>query len=1050
MHAPNLDHAALTHQLLRMFASDRERRPLIAIHGTCDDPRPLILPGVGRFDVVRADSELDLRARLPDPTLAAPARTVYLVSWTTQLPLDIAGRFSRDGEVFRIDNEVRLSRLFTAPFETVDPDALISKLAIWLLHEPPPAPLPSPGGRLTFHALWTTWLRHTWSLDLENGGLSSLLTWAASNGLGPRLVAMLANKSAAGVQTELESLLSRRFGEPAPAIFRAWLHERGTPLLGFAVLCETLTAKADDDRALRTWLALKAEPFLGARSDASQRHKILHRLAGLVAPTLAELGRTDQRIVLRAALDAADALADEHVRDALIDSPRLLSSWHQRLAALGRILSEASARPSHLLLTRAVAALRSLEQHDRPHYSRDGRAATELARAEAGVRLLAWLVDRGDASVTGLSDPACRAEQLARWYIDEGSYLDRARQAAHGVATDSFGAGIAALLLRVDEARRELDRLFADGLVAWSRHHSPGPAIQIADALERLVVGFLRERPARRLLVLVLADMAWTHALGLLASLDEDASRWGPLVWHGLETAVPCPTVIATIPSIAPLCRAALLSGRPAAKGVLPAAGGESKRLAEHRGLSELRPGAAPAVRSAPPSTPTPPAPRSSPSSATHGPVSSACSSTPSPPRERPSSQSRPWRARTIRPLFELLDAAQAAGRAVLLASDHGHVPADRLRRPASNMTRGRRPRWRPWTATPPSSPTRPLFPAEDTWGPRGSPRRDRRPRRAAPSDPAPHRRARRSDPRRGRRPDGPARLGGHGREHGDPALASAPPPRRVVAPPRRPAAPRASAPTPHPQAARAPSSSSPVTPPGTDDRGRRRLRPIRSNTRSSVLASPIFEARATEPAQRDRTILTRRRPAAPRQRSRRRAPRLPPPHPRRAASAASSPGPARSSTSTATPSSTTTRSPAALSSTSNACSTASNWRRHERDQPPQAPRHHRRPAPRHRAPPRPRDLRRRSRSLRRGPRRRAVRRRHRRRRLQGRPRRLRHRQDLLLALARAPRPRPRLRHRSWSRSPRPTHRCTDSRRSTAARSSRYRPASGPPARSAA
>lgn len=849
MHAPNLDHAALTHQLLRMFASDRERRPLIAIHGTCDDPRPLILPGVGRFDVVRADSELDLRARLPDPTLAAPARTVYLVSWTTQLPLDIAGRFSRDGEVFRIDNEVRLSRLFTAPFETVDPDALISKLAIWLLHEPPPAPLPSPGGRLTFHALWTTWLRHTWSLDLENGGLSSLLTWAASNGLGPRLVAMLANKSAAGVQTELESLLSRRFGEPAPAIFRAWLHERGTPLLGFAVLCETLTAKADDDRALRTWLALKAEPFLGARSDASQRHKILHRLAGLVAPTLAELGRTDQRIVLRAALDAADALADEHVRDALIDSPRLLSSWHQRLAALGRILSEASARPSHLLLTRAVAALRSLEQHDRPHYSRDGRAATELARAEAGVRLLAWLVDRGDASVTGLSDPACRAEQLARWYIDEGSYLDRARQAAHGVATDSFGAGIAALLLRVDEARRELDRLFADGLVAWSRHHSPGPAIQIADALERLVVGFLRERPARRLLVLVLADMAWTHALGLLASLDEDASRWGPLVWHGLETAVPCPTVIATIPSIAPLCRAALLSGRPAAKGVLPAAGAESKRLAEHRGLSELRPAAMPSLfaRSALADSAGPDVlaqlrdPRARLVTVLLDAVAPSDTVDPT----------RPWRARTIRPLFELLDAAQASGRAVLLASDHGRIPADCTPPTGEHISRGGA-RWRPWTADATVQPHETAFPAEDTWGPRGARGvivvHDEQHRPTQPGDHGGATLAEVVTPM--------ALLGWEGMdsEHDDPALAiRAPTPPRwwhLHVDPPQPVPPRRSRPIrpqPEPQL-----NLLPITTPApiaSDD--------ARHPLTRRLLASPIFEARATEPAQRDRTILT-------------------------------------------------------------------------------------------------------------------------------------------------------------------------------------------------
>lgn len=694
MQPPSLNLPTLTHQLARMFAGS-DHRPLIAIHGVCDDPGPIDLPGVGRFAVVRADSELALRQQLAEPSLHPPARTVYLVPWTHHLPLDIAGNFAHDGRVFRIDAEVRVSRLFTAPFETIDPDVLGSRLTAWLLREPPSAALPSPGGRLTLLAMWSAWLRHECALDLDAWGPSALLAWSASNGHGPRLAAAFARDAATGVQAELEALLLRRFGEPAPAILRAWLDERGTPLLGFAVLCEALVPRAADDAAIHTWLALKADPFLGPGNTSKQRFKLLERLAGLVAPTLGELGRNGHRVALRAALAAADTLADEHVRAALIDSPRLLSSWRQRLTTFGQILAEAAPHPTREHLGLALEARRRLEQHDRPRYSRDGRAAAELARAEAGLRLLAWQVACDGRPIPATSERNERSERLARWYVDEGAYLDSARQAARGSSADPFGAGITAIVARADEARRELDHQFATSLVAWP---GTGRTIPIARALDRIAVSFLLARPTRRLLMILLPGMAWTQTLELLASLDEDASRWGPLAGSSPSPGddLPCPVVLATIPSTTPISRSALLTGVRPLVGVLPGAGGDARRLGEHLGLRRCTPaGPAPlfhrhaladsagpevlaqirdpqarfvAVILDPPDAPL--------TDAAHTPA---------------------WRARSIRPFFELLDAARASGRAVLLASDHGHVPADRLQPSGDRSTRGGT-RWRPHT----------------------------------------------------------------------------------------------------------------------------------------------------------------------------------------------------------------------------------------------------------------------------------------------------------------------------------------------------------------
>lgn len=860
MPAPSLSVAALTHQLARMFAGGRKHRPLIAIHGTCEDPRPIDLPGVGRFEVVLADSELTLRRLLPGPTEPA-SRTVYLVPWTHHLPLDVAGRFVHDGRVFHIDAEVRLSRLFTAPFETIDSDVPSSKLAAWLLREPPSAPLPSPGGRLTRDALWDAWLRHQWGIDLGEGGLSGLLAWAASNGLGPRMAAALATDVAAGVQAEFEALLVRRLGEPAPAIVRAWLRERGSNLLGFAVLCETLAPRAEDDRAVRTWLALKAETFLGSL-PAPRQQQLLRRLGALVPPTFGELGRTDQRSVLRAALDAAELLADDHVRGPLIDSTRLLSSWQQRLAALGDVLSEAAPRPSHDHLQRAVAALRSLEQHERPRYSRDGRAAAELARAEAGVRLLAWLVAR-DIHALALQNRSERAEGLARWYVEEGGYLDSARQTAREAGDDRLGVGISAVLARVDAERRDLDRKFADGLAAWyaSRNRIPR-AVPIAEAIDKIAVRFLKARPERRLLTILLDGMAWTQAVELLASLDDDASRWAPLVWHAHDGKIgegPYPSVFAAIPSITQLSRSAFFAGKSMPPGSLPSTGGDPKRLAEHRGLKNLLPGV-----TAPPlflrgalddngsAGSEVLAQIRDPRMRFVGVVVNAIdSSLGSDPQ-----QSATWRARDIGPLFDLLDAAQAAGRAVLLASDHGHVPGDRLQYTGKQVTKAA-PRWRPWSDDRPIQDYETLFPADDTWGPRDS-------KGVIVINDEEHRYTPSS-----------AHTGEHGGatlaeviaptiligwenmavEFGDEALAvrAAAPPRWWHLhvdrpPPREPRPPRPTRKEPSPQLVFAgvtpPEPTTAAAPPPSD--------PLEHPLVRRLVVSPIFAARATDPGQRD------------------------------------------------------------------------------------------------------------------------------------------------------------------------------------------------------
>jgi hypothetical protein len=79
------------------------------------------------------------------------------------------------------------------------------------------------------------------------------------------------------------------------------------------------------------------------------------------------------------------------------------------------------------------------------------------------------------------------------------------------------------------------------------------------------------------------------------------------------------------------------------------------------------------------------------------------------------------WKLETVKALRDLLDKATEAGRAVLLCSDHGHVPSDRMEGTGVPMIDGAR--WRVWLR-----PTDPIadyevgLPAcEGVWAPRGA-----------------------------------------------------------------------------------------------------------------------------------------------------------------------------------------------------------------------------------------------------------------------------------------------------------------------------------------
>ena len=298
-------------------------------------------------------------------------------------------------------------------------------------------------------------------------------------------------------------------------------------------------------------------------------------------------------------------------------------------------------------------------------------------------------------------------------------------------------------------------------LADWTRSGSdPGAVLRVEDVAAGAIARVLDEKVP--VLLVVLDGMSWPVAHELLADLRR--LHWSEALLPG--RGEPPPPVVAAIPSVTELSRTSLLAG--------PAAPGRARTTS------------AGSSRSTPPCWPV--ASGTTPRSCSTRPGSprGAGGRWPGPSRRRSStrinrlvaavinavddrlagaSQVRDtWSVEAIRPLGALLRAAREAGRAVVLASDHGHVwHRDAAPTPASGAS---------------EASVRPLASGRRRGPRRRGPARGgpgARPRRRAPADrglggrDALHGRPQRL-PRRGVAPGDGRAAGAPGRRDGPPA----------------------------------------------------------------------------------------------------------------------------------------------------------------------------------------------------------------------------------------------------------------------------------------
>lgn len=720
---PELQPGDLGNLVDSLFAGDaaRRRSHLVAVLGT--GAPGLVRTQVGEFTVVPVRSEIELRRQLPpldlDPAEALEIRQVFLIPWD-ELPLDISGRFAGHGRVLTLPR-VSLLRARLG-VEEVDASVLECRLADYLLRCAPRIRLPGMG-RLTESLLWQAWLAAEWHTPADLN-MPEMLVWAASDGRGPQFVAAMATRDAEGVRDELMRLLGRQLGALGPILWRAWERGQGRDLLAFAVICEALAGSEAPE--VRTWIELVGKGPLGT-TDPQLLNEAGDQLRGRVALALGKLEETDEVAVadvLRRAEALVQSNSPDRIRPHMIGSPRLETSWNLRLEALGGALLTLLQRRDPAALTEVGERLRALAAHER---IKKLDAAALARQGEMAARLATWLIDRSDRRLAESPSSHAPVESLARWYTEEGGYIDRARRAARPAAVrpDRFGQAVKGVLKEADEARRELDVRFAGALVDWYRAGRPDTRVLPIDkAVDRFIVEFLKGATTRRMMVLLLDGMAWAQAVELLESLGERATPWAPIAWMARRVGEgPFPPVLAGVPTVTDVSRAAFFAGKPMPAGKDHRTTDDPDRWQKHSGLKRLLPGAqgprlflgaeghlrdgslAPSVREYI-------------ERKDERVVALVLNAIDESLKSDPQ-QEHTWNVESIRSLSHLLDAARASGRVVVLASDHGHVAGDQLHRP-DKVNREDSSRWRHLDAAGFDSKHEVAFTGEHVWYDRG------------------------------------------------------------------------------------------------------------------------------------------------------------------------------------------------------------------------------------------------------------------------------------------------------------------------------------------
>jgi hypothetical protein len=494
--------------------------------------------GDDTYYIVQCDSPLAMRVALQEEMTDETAKVLVTNLPMEQLSADIRVRLARR-KLYPIKNWQIVKELFQA--KQIDPRVVEHNwIAQRLLDLAPPDDYPPvPSGVLDAETVWGILLEQVLGLPVARPDLIALLKWSMDEGNVSRF-------------------------RKEPSEFRAaaieWISQSAGTATSSVMSCVALKERPN---ALPIGLAL-AVVFAEGRSKelATSAVRIEERFvgAGTIDEQIAEAWHKAATELIRLHLPNAKvraewlALADEILVAVEADKCAYLSrtsplGFEQRLARYGKAVAAALDNRVTEVPEAVNRAYRAIASHEQVKWQRGSR---RLQRVEMSARLLRWLAQ---LNRDGITDAPSLAE-ACRWHAIDGGFVDWARCALQSPEpardlSDAYGK----LLAKVVEVRERQNKRFAELVRDWAKAGSTGDAVlPVEKVLNSMVAPLAAHAP---LLLLVIDGMSFAVFRELIA--DVTKQDW---VEVRNEARSPIWPAIATLPSLTEVSRTSLLCGR--------------------------------------------------------------------------------------------------------------------------------------------------------------------------------------------------------------------------------------------------------------------------------------------------------------------------------------------------------------------------------------------------------------------------------------------------------------------------------------------------------
>jgi len=604
--------------------------------------------------IARSESVLEIRERLQELTEDSAPLVLLTPVDETELGADVVGLLARR-QLFSIDPWQLVKERFRARF--VDPRLVQQHpwVALALLEaEPDGGYPPAPSGFIQSDLVWEVLFKALLGLPNGDRDAEAWIEWS----LDPDK-RLLASKLSPEMRSSLSEAVQRIAGAAARTVFDCATGEHGDRSLAVGLVARVLVADQSRGDAVATKATGKLEALVGAEELDIRTALAWADAAELVIARL--LARRPMRDVRPLLKEADELLANLGASELARNSRFLLTGLNQRMEGFAKTLAAALEGRTKEAQQRLETALVLVVDH--------ALAAHEPARIEGvemGARLARWLVSEAEHQ----SRPAASLADAATAYRRQGGYVDWARAKVwEGDTVAALGKAYSTAWQAVTSVREEENRRFGELLANWTKTGSHDQSvIRVEHLIERVIAPLAKRHPV---LLVVIDGMG----MAVFRELQTDLMGRGWVEIDSKDASQRLP-VIAALPTVTEVSRTSLLCGMLATGNFSDEKTGFSKHPSLVAGGARSKPpilfhkadlagdgnaGVASKVVGA----------ITDDKQRVVGVVINAVDD-----HLAKGDQIRvDWTVHRIKPLDELLAAASDAGRAVVVVSDHGHIP---------------------------------------------------------------------------------------------------------------------------------------------------------------------------------------------------------------------------------------------------------------------------------------------------------------------------------------------------------------------------------------